>query len=565
MARPGRPALGLPVLGLGALLAVLVVVPLGFLLLGSFRPGGMPASPGFTFENYVAVYADPAFLRMVRNTLVFVGGSVALALLLGGTLAWLVERTDMPGRRWVRGLVILPMATPPLLLAIAWIMLLSPRTGFFNEILKGAFGLEHAPFDIFSMAGMIFVEAIAVVPTTFLILSPAFRNMDPSLEEAASASGAGGWRVVRTVFLPLMAPALISAAIFISVAAFVVFDIPGTIGMPVRIFVLSSQIYYWSNETPSGLPLYGQISALAAIFLVALLALGLLYQRLTRRAARFAVIGGKSYRPRAYRLGRWRHAAIAGVSLYFFVAVLAPLVVLLWTSFMPYLTGFSWSALKLATFANHLAVFQHRGIGAAAWNTLVVAVVAASAVTLLSALISWVVVRSKARGRQVIDLLAFIPISIPGIIIGVALIYVYLTVSFVPIYGTIWILVVAYTTVYLSYGTRSLNGVLIQLHRDLEDAGAASGAGWFRTFRRITVVLILPGLISVWIWVAAHAGRELSSALMLQGRDNVVISTLLWDYWAAGQPNRAAAVGVWLTIVLGAMVGVWQLFQRRER
>lgn len=553
----------LPTLSLGGILLFLVAVPLGFLVLASFRPGGLPTSPGFTLANYAAVYADPALLRMLWNTLVFVAGSVALGLLLGGVLAFLVERTDMPARRLVRFFVILPMATPPLLLAMAWIMLLSPRTGFFNDLLKGAFGLSAAPFDIYTMAGMIFVEAIAVVPTTYLILAPAFRNMDPALEEAASASGAGPWRALRTVFLPLMAPALLSAAIFISVAGFVVFDIPGTIGMPVRIFVLSSQIYYWSNETPGGLPLYGQIGALAATFLLVLLLLAFLYRRATRRIANYAVITGKNYRPREYRLGRWRYAAFGFAALYFFLAVLAPLAVLAWTSLMPYLTGFSWSAVTLATLSNHAAVLENRAIGVAAWNTFVVAAVAATAVTLLSALVSWVVVRSRARGRGALDLLAFVPISIPGILIGVALIYVYLTLTFVPIYGTIWILVVAYTTVYLSYGTRSLNAVLVQLHRDLEDAGSASGAGWFRVFRRITALLILPALVSVWIWVAAHAGRELSSALMLQGRDNVVLSALLWDYWAAGQPNRAAAVGVWLIAALGLAVGAWQLLQRR--
>jgi iron(III) transport system permease protein len=552
-----------PSLALGGLLVFLVAVPLAFLVLASLRPGGMPASPGFTLANYAAVYADPALPRMLWNTLLFVAGSVALGLLLGGALAFFVERTDMPARRLVRFFVILPMATPPLLLAMAWIMLLSPRTGFLNDLLKGAFGLAEAPFDIYTMAGMIFVEAIAVVPTTYLILAPAFRNMDPALEEAASASGAGAWRVLTKVFLPLMAPALMSAAIFISVAGFVVFDIPGTIGMPVRIFVLSSQIYYWSNETPGGLPLYGQIAALAATFLLVLLALGFLYRRATRRVANYAVITGKNYRPRQYRLGRWRHAAFAFAALYFFVAVLAPLAVLIWTSLMPYLTAFSLAAVKLATLSNHAAVLENRAIGVAAWNTFVVATVAATAVTVLSALISWVVVRSRAKGRAALDLLAFVPISIPGILIGVALIYVYLTLSFVPIYGTIWILVVAYVTVYLSYGTRSLNAVLVQLHRDLEEAGAASGAGWFRVFRRITAALILPGLISVWIWVAAHAGRELSSALMLQGRDNVVLSALLWDYWAAGQPNRAAAVGVWLIAALGLAVGAWQALQRR--
>ena len=549
---------------LGVVLGVLVVVPLVFLAVSSFRPGGLPWNPGFTIQNYLAVYGDPALADMLVNTLVFVGGSVALAIALGATLAWLVERTDMPARPLVRAMVILPMATPPLLLAIAWIMLLSPRTGFLNKLLMQAFGLEAAPFDIYTMSGMVFVEAIAVVPTTFLILSPAFANMDPALEEAAAASGAGAGRIVFKVFLPLMAPALLSAAIFVSVAGFVVFDIPGAIGMPARIFVLSSQIYYWGNETPTGLPLYGQISALAAVFLLVLLALGLVYQRATRRMTRYAVVAGKNYRPRPFALGRWRYAALAFACLYFVLAVAAPLLVLVWTSLMPFLTGFSLSAMDMITLSNHETVFANRRIADAAANTVVVAVVAATAVTVLSAVISWVVVRSSAPGRRLLDLLSFLPIAIPGVIIGTALIYVYIGLPVLSIYGTIWIIILAYTTVYLSYGTRSMNSVLIQLHADLEDAGSASGGTWFLVFRRITARLAMPGMIAVWIWVAAHAGRELSSALILQGRDNIVISTLLWDYWSAGQPNTAAAVGVWLIVTLGVLVGIWQLLERRR-
>lgn len=553
----------LPSLGVGLVLAYLVLMPLGFLVLSSFRVGGMPLSGAFTLQNYADVYLDPTLYPILLNTLVFVVGSVALALVIGGTLAWLVERTDMPARRLVRGIVVLPMGVPPILLAIAWIMLLSPRIGFFNDLLAAVFGFETAVFDIYSMGGMIFVEAIAVVPTTFLILSVGFRNMDPALEEAAFASGAGGIRVIRRIFLPLMTPVLLSAAVFISVAGFVVFDIPGAIGMPARIFVLSSQIYYWGNETPTGLPLFGRISALAAVFLLVLLGLGLLYQRVTRHANRYSVISGKAYQPRSYPLGRWRYAGLALAGLYFIVAVAAPLAVLLWTSLMPYLSGFSLAGLERITLDNHLALLNNPRVGEAATNTLLVAVVAATVVTLFSAVVSWVVVRSRLPGRRTLDLLAFLPVSIPGVIIGVALIYTYLTLSFLPVFGQVWIIVIAYVTVYLSYGTRSLNGVFVQLHRDLEDAALASGASWLRAFRRVTLAMTTPALIAVWIWVAAHCGRELSAALMLQGRDNTVLSTLLWDYWASGQAPQAAATGVWLMLGLGGLIILWQATQRR--
>jgi iron(III) transport system permease protein len=198
-------------------------------------------------------------------------------------------------------------------------------------------------------------------------------------------------------------------------------------------------------------------------------------------------------------------------------------------------------------------------------NTVVVALVAATAVALLSVLTSWVVVRSKAPGRRLLDTLAFLPLALPGIMVGVALIYVYLTINFVPIYGTIWILVVAYVTIYIAFGTRLMNGVMYQLSPDLEEAAATSGSAWSRTFRCVTLPLMFPAVAAVWIWVVTHVMRELSSALILQGRNNIVLSTLLWDYWSSGKQVTAAAVGVWLIIALLLLLGGWQLASSRRR
>jgi iron(III) transport system permease protein len=554
----------LALLPLGLLLAYLAVVPLVLLGLASLKPEGFLDDDGWTFDNWRAVYLGRDLWPMLANTVVFAVGSSAAALVLGTLLAWLVERTDLPGRGLVRVMIILPLATPPLLLAIAWVLLLSPRTGFFNHTLMEMFGLSGAPFDIFSMGGMIFVETMVLLPSVYLMLAPAFRNMDPNLEHAAFVSGASVWTVVTRIVLPLLRPAILAAAVFMLIVCMVVFDVPGTIGMPVRIFVVSTLIYIWAAESPTGLPLYGQIAALAVLFVVVLIALGLVYQLLSLQGQRFATISGKGFRPRPMPLGRWRWPAVAMVWTYFFLATIAPLCVLLVTSLLPFQTRITWDVLERLTLDHHLAFLGNPRLLTAVRNTAIVALVAASVVALLSLVVSWAVVRSRAPGRRVIDMLAFLPLGIPGVMIGVALITVYLTFTWIPIYGTIWILVIAYVTTFLAYGTRTTNGVLVQLHRDLEEAASVAGAGFWTVLRRIVLPLALPALIAVWVWVFAHAARELSTALMLHGRHNTVISTLMWNFWSGGDGPRAAAVGVWLMLALFLLVGLWQLLVRRQ-
>jgi len=552
-----------PTLALGLILGYFVVVPIVVLFVSSVKPEGFPTDTGFTLDNYRDVYTDPSFVELLFNTLAFVIGSSAIALVLGILLAWLVERTDLPAKKWVRGFVILPMATPPLLLAIAWIMLLSPRSGFFNMVLMDLFGLQSPPFDIFGLGGMIFVEGLALVPTTFLMLAPAFRSMDPNLEQAALVSGASMWTVIRRVVLPMLRPAILAAAAFIAIAGFVVFDIPGAIGMPNRVFVLSSQVFSWVSESPTGLPLYGKVSALAVFFLIVLVFLGLVYQQLTKQSRRFVTVTGKAYQVHSVSLGRWRWAAMAFVFVYFLLAVIAPGAILVWTSCMPYQAKISLAMLSELTFANHMDFLSNPEILTAVRNSVTIAAIAGFSVVALSAIVSWVVIRTQAYGRKIIDLLAFMPIGIPGVMIGVALIYVYLSFSWFPIYGTIWIIIIAYTTTYLSYGSRATSSVMLQLHSELEEAARTSGAGWWRVFRKIVLPLILPALIAVWIWVVAHAARELSAALMLHGRSNTVITTLLWDYWSGGEPNKAATVGVWLMVTLSGLVVLWQIMSGR--
>lgn len=541
-----------------ALLAYLVAVPLVLLAIASVKPTGLPLDPGFTLDHFGAVYGDPGFWRLLGNTLVFALGCTAGALLVGGALAFVVERTDLPAKRLARILIATPMVLPPFLLAMGWALLASPRTGALNHLAAAVFGVETAPLNIYSMGGMIFVEVLALVPSTFLILAGAFRQMDPALEEAALACGARGWQVARRVFLPLLAPAFGAAAAYLLIVGFLVFDVPGTLGMPVGLFVVSSRIVYLASDQSGGTSAYGQIAAIAATFLILLLALAFGYRRMTREATRYVTVTGKGFRPRQLALRGWRWPAIAAVGLYFMLAVLAPLALLVWTSLTPYLAPVSAEMLDKLSLAQHAAAAANRRVAGAAWNSVWISMLAATVVVALALGIEWVVLRTRAPGRAALDTLAFMPLAIPGTMMGMALVYVYLTLSFVPVYGSAWILVIAYVTVYLSFSSRAAGAVLIQLHRELEEAARTSGANTGQTLRRIVAPLVAPALIGAWIWVVAHCMRELSTALLLQGEDNATLAVQLWSYWAGGEPNKAAAVGVWLVLAMTVVTALWQ-------
>jgi len=556
----------LPGWALLALLVYLVAVPLVLLLVSSFKPTGLPYDPGFGLEQFRIVYGDPGFYRLVANTAIFAVGCTVCALFTGGLLAWLVERTDLPFKGTARVMIALPMVLPPFLLAMGWALLASPRTGFLNTMLMKVFGLQEAPFNIYSMGGMIFVETLALVPSVYLILGNAFRNMEPALEEAAMTSGARWPQIIRRIFIPLLSPAILAAAAYLLIVGFLVFDVPGTLGMPVGLFVVSSRIVYLATDQSGGTSAYGQIAAIAVTFLVLLLALAWAYRRLTRQASRFVTVTGKGFRPRELPLGRFKPVAVGIVAVYFMLAVVLPLAILLWTSLMPYLAPPSLEMLSQMTLSQHQAVLTNSRVGGAAWTSTWVSLLSATVVTGIALLVAWTVLRSRAlslRTRGVIDTLAFMPLAIPGTMIGMALVYVYLTLSFLHVYGTAWILVIAYVTVYLSFTSRAAAASLIQVHPELEEAARTCGATGSATLRRIVLPLLLPGLAGAWVWVVAHVMRELSTTLLVQGEDNVTVAVQLWSYWSGGEPGKAAAVGVWLVLAMTVITVVWQRLAAR--
>jgi iron(III) transport system permease protein len=541
-----------PVIGAGVLI-YLAVLPLLMLFVGSFEAEVAPREFVYTLQNYQKAYASEYTYSTFRNSLIFAAGSSAVTFFFGTVLAWLVERTNTPLRIIFLPLAVIPLILPGVLEAIAWIFLLSPKFGYINVALMHLFGLESAPFNVFSLGGMIWVHSVGQVPLAFLMMVAAFKSMDPSLEESALMSGANTWQTLRRITLRLLMPTSASVLLILFVRTLESFETPALIGMPARIYVYTSEIYLAFNEYP---PDYGRGAALA-IGLLILSALGVwLYTRSTRESKKFQTVTGKAFRPRQFDLGPWRWVGLGFLMTYFVVVVLLPFLVMLWASFLPFFATPSWDAVQKLSLENYTYLFGFRPFWDAMQNSIILAILSATVAMVLTSLIAWIVYKTRLPGSWILDFLAFVPITIPGIVLGMALILLYVAFP-VPIYGTIWVLLIAYVTRYIPYGMRSASGSIVQIHSELEEAAAASGASWWETFKRVTLPLLRPGFVAGWIYICIVSFREFSTSVLLATGDSRVLSILLFTMFEQGQVTIVAAIGILMILTLLAVVAVF--------
>ena len=539
-----------------AVLLWLILIPLGQMVLSSFRTGH-PAAPGpFTLSNYLVAYTSPLTYRMILNTLLFASGGTVITVLIAVLFAWLLERTDMPMRDLCWALLLIPLAMPGLLFSMAYVFLFMPQSGVLNVFLRSLlseFGVEltEGPINIYSLSGMIFLDGMRGVATVFLLIVGAFRMMDPALEEASFAAGAKNWTTVRKITLPVLRPALLAALLYEFTSSMESFEAPLVVGLPGRVFVYSTMIYI---STRDAIPNYGLGAAFAGSYFLMALGLVYLYQRATlRQAERFATVTGKGYRPRIIELGRWRYMALGLFLLYFILAVALPLGVLIWTSLLPSYQPPSSEALAQATWSNYRMILTHPQVLRATSNTFVITLITATATVALAFAISWLVVRTKVKGRFALDSLTFASHAVPGVVVALSFIFLYLQppFRFFGLYGTVWIVSLALITQYVAFATRTTNAAVTQIHKELEEAGEVSGASQIRIIWQITFPLIRPAFIAAWIWVAAHAVRAFSIPLMLASRDSWPLSVMLWHFWDEEQNlPAAAALGVLLILLL---------------
>jgi iron(III) transport system permease protein len=572
---PALPRIDAKWLAIGASVALaawLSLVPVGFLLWQSFLTPETAATPArFTLENYATAYFSAETVRLFGNSLVFGAGSAAVAFLSGTFFAFVNERTNTPFKMLFFALSLIPLVIPAILFTVSWILLASPKIGIINVVLRELFATDSVFVDIYSLGGMVFVDGMHQSPLAFLLMTAAFRAMDPALEESALMSGATVPQIAWRVTLKLAWPAALAALLILFVRAVESFEVPALLGLPVGIEVYTSSIYQAIQQYPSDVGL----ACAYAVTLVLIASLCVYAQSRVAGGAggaggagagagagKFATVTGKGFRPRVMNIGRWRYLTAAIFVAYFTVIVALPFLVLVWCSLQKFYSAPSLAAMNTLTFDAYRAVFDHPDIGAVIWNSAVLAAATATIIMLMTSVLAWIVVRTRLPGRWALDALASLPLVFPGLVLGLAIMIWYLRVG-AGIYGTLWIMLIAYVTRFMPYGMRYSATSMLALHKELEESAAMSGASWRMTFQRIVLPLLKPGLIAGWIYILIVSLRELSGSILLYSPGSEVVSIMIWEYWQNGQYVELSALGVMLIAALFCFVLAAQFAGRR--
>ncbi len=537
-----------------AVLAILILYPAAILFAESFTA----RSGGFTLDWYFEAYTKPRNFEAIKNTLVISSGTAIFSTIFGTLMAWAVVRTNMPFRGIIESASLVPFISTPFIGALAWIMLLSPQTGLINQVWMNVLGFENPLASIYGLGGIVMVEALYEMPYVFLIVSGALRSMDPTVEEASFSAGAGLTRTTLKVTLPLVLPAILGGGLLVFVLAAEQFGVPAVLGTPARIRVLTTSIWDTQAIYP---PKYGLGSALSVTLLLITM-IGLWLQRRMLAARSYTTIGGKGARPRRIDLGPLRWVVFGMCFLYLVMAVILPYATILLSSLRTLWTEYlSWDQITLQNY--YWILFEYPTTQRALFNSLMLAIVGATVTIIFCAVISFLSLRTNVPGRKALDYLAMLPMAFPGIVLAVALLHVWITPPIV-LYGTIWILFIAYLTRYLPYGVRSTSATLVQIHPELEESSLSSGANWFQTFRRVTLPLLKPGLVAGWILLFVSYMRELSSSVLLYSPGNEVLSVAIYDLWAQGDFRPLSALAVIQIVLCLGMLAIVKKVTRTD-
>lgn len=549
---------------LAIVVAYLVVVPLLILVYSSLKNSGsdLPFQvSGLSLANYIAVFTTSTLFSVILNTLLYVVGTLLVSLILSLVTAYLFVRTDIPGRRILESLTLAPMAIPVTVGAIAWALVANPVNGPLAIIIRQLFGLQ---IDVYTLPGMILVMGLFGVPTMYLMIAPALASIGPEFEEAAATLGTSLWTRLRLIILPLIRPALSSASILLIVVVLEGFAIPALLGLPKQIFVFSSLIQQYL-QPPTGAADYGKASTYGIIILAITLALTLISNHGSREASRFKVVTGKGYKRARTPLGSWRIPIAVIVWFYMVLSVLLPVLALVWTSLSPNNRPISLSGLSTLTLDNYVRFVTGDGMGQILWNTAQVVLVTATVTTALATWIALAASRNSFPGSKLLMESTTLVLGIPSIVLGSGVLFLYLFLP-VPLYGTVWIIVIALVTRFLPRGARLMQPSIMQIDEGLTEAARVTGATPFTITRTIMLPLLRPALLKTWLWVFAHALGELPIALLLTSSYNKTLVVELWDAFttSANYPQACALAVVVLIISAGATLVVNRIGTKGE-
>jgi len=546
-------------------LSALILSLLGIVLWLSIRSGGPgEINPVYTLANYASVFGDAFTYRVLWNTVLFSAVTLIVSFVFGLPIAWLVERTDIPAKPAVYTIMTIGLLLPGFASAMGWLFLMHPRIGLANTFFTEVLGFASGPFDIASIAGMGWVQGLALAPVSFIMTAAVFRAMDPALEESAAMCGGGTGAIARRVTLPLAWPGILAAGIYVFTIGFAAFDVPAIIGWSNRIYTFSTYLVV-QLESANGLPRYGAVAALSAFVIVFAGALSWWYSRLQAQAHRYQVVSGKAYRPRIAKLGRLAWAAWGFLAFYVLIAKVLPILLLIWAAILPYFqlpSAAAFASVSLSQFQSVPWPLALEGLR----NTAILMILTPTICLVCCLAFSWIVLRSKIPGRLGFDFIAFLPHAVPNIVFGVgALLFaLFVLQRAVPLFGTIWLLLIVFVAARLSYGTRMTNSTLIQIHKELEDSARMSGAATGGVLLRVIVPLLAPTLVYAWLWIALLTFRELTLAVILTARDNITLPVVVWSMWLNGGLGRASAITLLLLALMVPIVVLYWIVVRRS-
>ncbi|MDI1284252.1 MAG: iron ABC transporter permease [Reyranella sp.] len=542
------------VCGLLILLTFLVIYPLLMLVFGALSDSN-PVIDGFgkfspSAKHFLEVLGNENVHLAFFNALAACGGGTILAVVIGLAFSWIVVRTNTPFKGFIAGASLIPLFVPPLVAGVAWGILGSPKTGLLNTALKWM-NIDFR-FNFYSMSGLIIVFGMYYAPYVYMFTASALKNMDPSLEEASEVAGASAFTTIFTVTFPLIAPAILAGSLLSFVVMLGIYGVPAALGAPANINVLTTYIFQLTAWSP---PLYNTAAAVAILLMVVTAILVWAQQRILSGRS-FATVAGKAFRPRSLNLGKWRWFTFSLAMTYLMIVVVLPTLALVIAAFRKFLFFKDFDALfdmRQYSWAHFNSVFDNPLTMLSIWNTLKVGVITAVIGGVLAFAIGYTVFRTQVAGRKSIDLLSTVPVAIPGLVIGVAYLWAWIGLPG-GLYGTIWILALAFVARFIPDTVKALSTSFLQIHRELEEAAWICGRGLLGTIRTVVLPLARPGVVASMTLLFVLAIRELGSSLFLYTSDTTVMAVLLLDYYEGGNTGKTAAFSLVQTAILAVLL-----------
>jgi iron(III) transport system permease protein len=530
--------------------AAAIITPVLIVLLRSFTTGRLGAFIGFTGENYFRVFADRDIFLMLNNSILYAAGSAALGTGLGGMLAWIVARTNTPGKTLVELMPLYPILMPPIMKNIAWILLLAPKSGILNNMIHQFFGVETQFFNAFSLAGMIWVFGMACVPLGYLFLLPVFLSFDPSLEESAYIAGSKPVNTMLRITFPLAVPAFLSAFVLNFLRGLRSFETPVLQGSPGGIKVFVSRVYdSMALEFSTGLAT-AYSTVLVALSVITLI----FYVRATRFSERYATITGKGYRVKVIDIGKWKYVTFVAVFGYFLTGIAIPFFVLIVVSLIPYYDYDTFMKFPAnIDFANYFRVLKHPSFVTGLYNSLTLSVATALVTVLAGIVMAFTIYRTRAYGTKVFEFIGTLPLAFPPLVLSVGLVIVFLGT---PLYNSLWALGLGLFVAYFPYAFRNASGSIVNIHKELDEAAWVHGAKWRHVFFKITLPILKPSVGGALFYIFIEAIRNVDVAVLLTSPGKEYGPVTLFEYFRVGQWAEAAAGGVIYLIILTIAVSV---------